>query len=456
MPLITAPYLARKLGSEQLGIFSYTSSVVAYFSLFAMLGTVSYGTRSIASVSNNREQRNITFSNVYTLQIITSLIAIVAYCAYFCIFSSDNKSIVILQCLTLVGSMTDINWLFWGLEKFEITVKRNIIIKLLTVLLILLLVKKVEDLWLYTLIMLGGTVISNFVLFIYLPKYIKIRKPNWTQLSKIIKPNLLLFIPLFAMSVYHIMDKTMLGALSDYSQSGYYYNADKIVQIPLVVINGVGTVMLPRMSVLFASGERKRANELFSITLDGVAAVSIAMAFGIAAISNEFIPIFLGKDFEPCKLLTIAFSPILVIKGFSTIVRVQYLVPLKKEKFITYSVIAGAIVNFVLNIALIKNYGALGATIATVVSETVACISQFFMIKKADLKIASLLKKIIIYLAMGICMYLTVRAISKTEIPSIGKLLVEILVGIIVYSLFCLLYWKKSGNIILKYLMRKT
>ena len=49
MPLITAPYLARKLGAEQLGVFSYTTSVVMYFTLIAMLGTVNYGTRSIAS-----------------------------------------------------------------------------------------------------------------------------------------------------------------------------------------------------------------------------------------------------------------------------------------------------------------------------------------------------------------------------------------------------------------------
>ena len=58
MPLITAPYLARRLGAEQLGIFSFTTSVVMYFTLFAMLGTVNYGTRSVAAVKNDRNKRN--------------------------------------------------------------------------------------------------------------------------------------------------------------------------------------------------------------------------------------------------------------------------------------------------------------------------------------------------------------------------------------------------------------
>lgn len=109
------------------------------------------------------------------------------------------------------------------------------------------------------------------------------------------------------MTVYHTMDKTMLGALSTYDQSGYYYNADKIVQIPLLVINGIGTVMLPRMTALLAEGRHKDADKLFVSTMEGVAVVSIALACGIAAVSKEFIPFFFGPGYEACIALTIIF-----------------------------------------------------------------------------------------------------------------------------------------------------
>ena len=46
-PLITSPYLSRKLGAAGLGIYSYTQSIVNYFVLFAMLGFINYGTRTI-------------------------------------------------------------------------------------------------------------------------------------------------------------------------------------------------------------------------------------------------------------------------------------------------------------------------------------------------------------------------------------------------------------------------
>ena len=67
IPLITSPYLARVLGAEKQGIFSYTQSIVNYFTLFAMLGVVNYGTRTIADCGDDRVKRSKTFWNIYFL-----------------------------------------------------------------------------------------------------------------------------------------------------------------------------------------------------------------------------------------------------------------------------------------------------------------------------------------------------------------------------------------------------
>ena len=37
IPFITAPYISRVLGAEQVGIYSYTYSIVNYFMLFSLL-----------------------------------------------------------------------------------------------------------------------------------------------------------------------------------------------------------------------------------------------------------------------------------------------------------------------------------------------------------------------------------------------------------------------------------
>lgn len=48
VPLIIAPYLTRVLGSNSIGIYSYTYSIAYYFVVFAMLGINKHGQRIIA------------------------------------------------------------------------------------------------------------------------------------------------------------------------------------------------------------------------------------------------------------------------------------------------------------------------------------------------------------------------------------------------------------------------
>lgn len=446
MPLITAPYLARKLGASQLGIFSFTSSIVAYFTLFAMLGTVNYGTRCIASVKDDREKRSKVFSSIFLFQLFVTIVAIIAYVVYLLFFCSENRTIALIQGVALISCLLNINWLFFGVEDFQITVTRSIIIKILSVVLILVLVKKESDLWLYTLIMLGSTLLSNAILFLYLPRYVSFTNVSVGELKEHIKPNLVLFIPLLAMTVYHTMDKTMLGALSTYEQSGFYYNSDKVVQIPYMVINGIATVMLPRMSYLLADNKQKEADQLFVTTLEGVAAVCIAISCGIAAVSKEFIPIFFGKGYDECILITIVFTPILLIKGFAVIARTQYLIPMKMENEFTKSVVGGAIVNLILNLILIPPYGAMGAAIATVVAELVACSMQFVSLRGRKLGLGKLFVKTLLYGIIGFAMIAIVRLVSLIDISITFKLVLEIIIGAVFFAVICITYWAKTNN----------
>jgi O-antigen/teichoic acid export membrane protein len=446
MPLITAPYLARKLGATQLGVFSFTSSIVAYFTLFAMLGTINYGTRCIASVKDNRIRRNKTFTSIFTFQTFSTALCIIAYSIYLVFFCANNKLIATLQGIALLSCLVDINWLFFGVEDFQITVTRNIVIKLFTVVLILCFVNKEQDLWIYTLIMLCSTFCSNLILFAYLHRYATFTKIRIADVKEHIKPNLILFVPILAMSVYHTMDKTMLGVLSVYEQSGFYYNSDKLVQIPLLIITGVGTVMLPRMSSLLAEDKQDEANSLFVKTLDGVSALSIAIACGIAAIAFEFIPFFFGAGYETCIAVTIIFTPIVLIKGLSVIIRTQFLIPMGMEKEFTKSVIGGAIVNLFLNLLLIPKYGAIGAAIATVIAELVSCMLQFLSLRGRNLELRNVLFHTSIYIIIGMLMVLIVRLTAIIPIGLIPKLVMEIVVGASFYIIICLVFWAKTNN----------
>ena len=451
-PLITSPYLSRVLHPEGIGIFSYTQSMVNYFMLFAMLGFINYGTRAIASCRDNKEKRS-TFSEIYFIQFIVGTLSLLFF-ILFSIVYKDYTVYLLLQSFWIVGCIFDVSWYFFGKEEFKTTVSRNLIVKLLTIASIFTFVKTDGDIWKYILIMSSSHFLSGIILWPKLLKEQKIQIAKWNKIKKHIKPILVLFVPILAMSVYTIMDKTMLGALSTSSENGYYYNSDKIVNIPLGIITGIGTVMLAKITSDKSKEGSKKAIELIKRSITPILRISIALAFGIAAISNDFVPFFFGDDYIACVSLVKLFSIVIVLKTISNIIRTQYLVPFNKEKIFIISVIIGAITNLVTNFILIYifNMGALGATIGTLVAEVVVTILEIVLIRK-ELKISKELIKTIPCIIVGTAMFATVYLISNTlNMNIVVKLIIEIMAGGIIYivlsATYICIYDKESLSIV--------
>ena len=153
IPLVTAPYLSRVIGAEGIGIYSYTYSIAYYFGLFILLGLNNYGNRKIAQVKDNKEKLSKEFLSIYLMQVMMSIIVIGIYGIYITLNNYTYKIIQVIQIVYLISVALDINWLFFGLEKFKITVTRNFLIKILTFICIFIFVKNEQDLWVYTLIM---------------------------------------------------------------------------------------------------------------------------------------------------------------------------------------------------------------------------------------------------------------------------------------------------------------
>lgn len=446
LPLITAPFLARVLGAESLGIMSYTDSVVNYFTLFAMMGLTNYGTRSIAVVKENRKERDSVFSQIFYMQLITTGGALLAYVVYMICFCKDNYFISWIQGIAVIACFFDINWLFFGIEEFKITVIRSIIIRIISVVMMILLVRSPSDLWIYAILLIGSMLVSQVVLWFYAPKFVKLNGLEIERIKKHFSLNVKLFIPILAMSVYHIMDKTMLGVLSTYTQSGYYYNADKVINIPIGLLTGVGTVMLPRMSMLARADKKEELDSLFNTSIRAIGFFSSAMCCGIAAISKEFTPFFFGEGYDNCIILIISLSPVLFIKGLSVISRNLYLIPNNMENKLTASVFAGAVVNLIVNLLLIPQIGALGAVIGTLVAETVSCIWQYTSLRNYVNCIESI-GFAIIYFLLGIGMFFGVRLVSEQLLlPNIFKLIIEVVVGVIIYVILCTVFWTITKN----------
>ena len=224
IPLVTVPYISRVLGSSGIGIYSYTYSIVYYFMVFAMLGLNNYGNRSIAKVRDDEVKLSKTFKEIYCMQIITSISMIILYFLYLVVFNVKYKEIALIQSIYVISCLFDINWFFFGIEKFKLTVTRNTLIKILSLICIILFVKNKNDVWVYTLIVSGSVLLSQLFLWPFVKKYISNVNIKFESVLQHFKPCIKLFLPVIAVAIYKVMDKTMIGWFSNVSEVGFYEN----------------------------------------------------------------------------------------------------------------------------------------------------------------------------------------------------------------------------------------
>lgn len=455
-PIITAPYISRTIGAEGIGIYAYEHTIAYFFILFAMLGLSNYGTRKIAIIRDDHDLLTKTFSSIYFFQLIISLLLIFLYMLYV-VFIAEGSTISTILFLYVISVCIDINWFLFGLEKFKDTVIRSVIVRLLTLCALFIFINSPTDLWIYVLINSVGILVNQYVIWLVAFRYIDLKKVSFNEVMSHFKPNLLLFVPVIAVSLYKSLDKVILGLLTDMTQLGYYENTIRIVTIPMGVIAALGTVMLPRMSNLVSLRKEEESYRLIEQSMFFVVFISSALTFGISGIAPIFAPVFFGEEFVEVGRLITYMSPTILIIAWANVIRTQYLIPNHKDKMYVISVFLGAIVNLVINLYLIPIYGALGAVIASVAAETVVCLCQTLMVRtKIDL--IQYIKNGWVFIPIGFVMFVIVRIIGEYNGNSIITVIIQICVGAAIYlslSLTYLIVMKITTiRAILKYIKR--
>lgn len=446
IPLITAPYTSRVLGADNTGIYSYTQAFANYFVLFAMLGVSNYGNRSIARVRDEKKELSRVFWEIFDFQLLMTGVMSVLYLGYVFTAVKSNRMIYLLQFLYVISAAFDISWFFFGIEKFKITVTRNAVIKILNAMAVFVFVKEKTDLPIYTFIMAVSILLNQLVIWPFLPKYVEFTKVTWKGIVRHIKPNLVLFIPVIAISLYNIMDKLMLGYFSTEAEVGFYSNAEKIAQIPNSIILAIGTVLMPRISNLIATGQEEKGNELFEKSFRVILLSSTLFAFGLGCVAKTFAPWFYGQEFEKCGIYILWLCPTILFKSAAGAIRTQVIIPKGKDNVYIISVIAGAVVNVIANILLIPVYEGLGAVIGTVFAEGAVCLIQIIMTRK-DVNYGNFKGDFIVYMVAGVIMGLAIMQIDFVN--GLLQMAIKAVAGGIIYIMLVALYYailRKRGR----------
>lgn len=436
-PFIILPYISRILKVENIGLYSYYNTIAYYFVLFTMLGLSNYGSRTIATVRGNPELLSRTFSDIYYMQLLMSIFLTIAYLLWSLLFC-DYMILGLALSFYVISAGIDISWLYAGLEEFDILLLRNFIMKLLNLIFVFVFVKDIDDLLIYVVIISGGFIIGNATMWYKLNKRIHFCKFNFRNTISHVKPNLVLFIPVLAISIYNAMSTIMLGYLTSMKEVGLFDNAVKIINIPQVVITAIGAVMLPKVTNLLANGQNKGASDYLKSTIIIMACISSFFTCGLVTVAPEFIDIYLGNDFSKCVLLLNVLVPCMIFKAYGNVARTQYIIPQKADRIYVFSVCGGALVNFIVNLILIPKLQSVGACIGTITAEIFVCVYQLAYVSKKE----KILKEILIgfgFQLVGIITFLAVTCIhypGNQYIVFVSKLLSCVIIFIVLTYLY--------------------
>lgn len=430
-PLITTPYVSRVLGADGIGTISYVESIASYFTLFATLGITTYGQREISYVQDSVEKRSNVFWNTKVLEFLAAGCIFIIYIVFS--LYKDNPILYLIFALNILAVFVDVTWFFQGLEEFGKIVIRNIIIRIVSILYIFTFVKTKEDILVYAFGLTAFVFLSNLSLWAYLPKYIIKISRKEIRPFKILPTVITLFVPTIAIQVYTVLDKTMIGIITQSSfENGYYEQALKISRTILTLVTALGTVMIPRIGHYFELGDTSEIKRLMYRGYRFVWFLGVPLCLGLICISSNFVPWFFGPDYNKVAILLKILAFLVLAIGISNVTGLQYLIPTKRQNIFSVTVIFGACINFILNSIFISLWQSIGAAIASVVAETGIAIVQLIIVRK-ELSPIRVIKEGGHYFIAGLIMFCVASVLGNTLLPSVFNTCIIIITGAVTY-----------------------
>lgn len=445
IPLITAPYVSRVLTSDGIGQVSFSLSIVSYFTIFAMFGFSYYGQKAIAQHQDSKQERSKIFWEVFILKSITSLISLIVYILLIKsnILVSYNR-ILLIQTLNIISIALDATFLLQGEEDFKKIVIPNIIIRLLGIVSIFAFVKNSKDLNFYVIIQSVTLILSSLITLLLSPRFLCRVKLNELNIKKHFIPAFKLFIPTIAISIYALLDKTLIGLITkNNSEVGFYEQAEKISKMVLTIVTSLGAVMIPKNAKLFAENNYKEVNKNIETAFSFSMLIAMPLMLGLIAIASNFVPWFFGAGYDKSIILIQILSVLIFSIGLNNVLGIQYLIPTNKDNIFTISVIIGAITNLILNIITIRYWGAVGAAISTIVAETVILIYQMIYLRKT-FNFIKMFKDSIKCIISAILMFGVIYPLSLLLHSSIINTCILVAIGGLIYLIMLLILREKT------------
>ena len=434
-PLITFPYVSRVLMPEGIGKVNFANSIVMYFYTIASLGIGSYGIREAAKIRNDRLALAKFTKEMLSINMVSTLVSYILLAASL-VFVKKFESyriLIIVNSSSIILNTIGFEWLYSALEEYGYITLRSIIFQIVSLALTFILVRNSDDVVNYALVSVISNVGSNVCNLIHARRYLDLKTKVKLEIKKHLKPIFLLFFSSIAITVFSILDTSMVGFIKDDVEVGYYTSASKIIRMIRDLFPAISTVMFARVSYYVGTKETQKIKEVTGQIFNLFYALSIPICMGFILLMKPILLLMCGSEFLPAVAVGQVMAPLVILSSISGYLSGAVLISFGREKIYMYVEVGAALLDIVLNFAFIPKYGALGAGIATLITELVMFI-VFHISVKNEISGVKIKKALVQYIISSVIMALVVyMEIKYLPLSPILQILLGAVSGALIY-----------------------
>jgi O-antigen/teichoic acid export membrane protein len=455
--IMTLPYITRTLGAENLGKVEYINTIINYFVLFSALGIPMYGIREI---SRNRDDKKALAKTLAELLLILLTTTVFSYLIIFGVlyqlntFENYKNLIIVLSSMVFLTNI-GAEWYFQGVENQLFITVRYVLVRIIVFGLIFLMIKNSADYIYYAVLLVLTACGANLINFIYIFKFIKSQKLVFKNLNikRHIKPILTIFVATVSVNIYLQLDNLLIGSISGDKYVAYYAIANKLIRFVISFITIIGSVMLPRLSLLYLNDKIQYyiyLRKSFNILL----LFSIPFTIFFYIFSQNIILLMAGKNYQDSVITMQILSPLCIIVSMAYFMGFLILYPQNREKVYTVATLISAVFSILINFYAIKKYQQNGAAIIALLSELIAISIMFYYTRKLNLLKNLFDKNLLKILYSGIGMFIFSYILNNYLLENWPFIVIS-LFSFSIYFILIILFNEKNSREIIEHLIKK-
>lgn len=440
---VTFPYIVRRLGVQEYGVWSYVIAICAFLDLIANPGLTTFAGREIAA---RRESAFEFLSDILGLRLLASILAAMVLTGIVLLDpQSEIHAVFFFYGIgILLSSVMGVDYVLNALEMFHAASALRISQQILYAIGIFIFVRTSRDLsWLAGSILVS-TFLTNLAGWYVLSRRalrfrLRFRVAAWKE---IVIPSIHYAGSSLMSNLYHrtghILVRWFLGEYA----LGIYAAAVRLVDLARNFVAVLLQVLGPRLALSTRSQQEFR--RWAQVAMAAVALSSIPLTIGLVMMSKWVVRLAMGPQYYSAVPLVKWMAPYIISASAASLLAGTILYSMGRPRAYFASTAAGAIAGVILYSLLVPTLGLTGAAVAFVVAEFVVAGTAYFLLP-GDLRGLWKSPAIGAALISGVLMLLVLR-VAKIYMP---EPIIAVLTGAAIYTVLCAWFLRKWASTLL-------